>query len=104
MRRWAQVDHLPHVATTLLRWQDSQKGVLLYVINSIEQHEQRECLLLYLLLLRDCTPEADASSGDLLEDATLAPPPPPQPAGTSADELQARIARSSESLFAPLLS
>ena len=36
------------IKTTLYhRSQDSQKGVLLYAINSIEQHEHRECLLLH---------------------------------------------------------
>ena len=40
------------IQTTLYhRSQDSKKGVLLYVVNSIETHELRECLLLYALLL-----------------------------------------------------
>lgn len=38
-------------STLYHRSQDSQKGVLLYALNSIEQHEHREALLLYLLLL-----------------------------------------------------
>lgn len=40
------------IRTTLYhRSQDSQGGVLLSVFNSLEQHEHRECLLHYLLLL-----------------------------------------------------
>ena len=38
-------------STLYHRSQDSQKGVLLYVLNSIEQHEHRESLLLYSLML-----------------------------------------------------
>jgi len=46
----AQMDDF--VRTTLYHSsQDSQKGVLLYTINSIEQHEHRESLLMLLMLL-----------------------------------------------------
>ena len=58
------------IQTTLYhRSQDSKKGVLLYVVNSIETHELRECLLLYALLLR--TPPTPPRRRP--------PPPPPRP-------------------------
>jgi len=52
--RKAQMDDF--IRSTLYhRSQDSQTGVLLYVVNSIEQHEHRESLLLYMLLLHQAS-------------------------------------------------
>ena len=50
------------IQTTLYhRSQDSKKGVLLYVVNSIETHELRECLLSYALLLHHAAHPAETA-------------------------------------------
>ena len=59
------------IRTTLYhRSQDSQRGVLLSVLNSIAQHELREALAFYLLMRA--------------EGAAAAPPPPPPPVAATA--------------------
>ena len=53
---WASVVHARHVMNEFIRTtlyhrsQDSQRGVLLTVLNSIGQHELREALAIYLLM------------------------------------------------------
>ena len=77
------------IQTTLYhRSQDSKKGVLLYVVNSIETHELRECLLLYALLLHHAAHPAEKApaaaaarppTGRRRTRRTRPPPPPPPP-------------------------
>mmetsp|Transcript_4707 Transcript_4707/g.14390 ORF Transcript_4707/g.14390 Transcript_4707/m.14390 type:complete len:653 (-) Transcript_4707:210-2168(-) len=71
------------IRTTLYhRSQDSQKGVLLHVLNSIEEHEHREALLVYLLMLAQSGPD-----GSVVGSSAGGDSPPPLPMSAAEAEV-----------------
>ena len=78
---WASVNNAKHtmnefIRTTLYhRSQDSQRGVLLSVLNSIAQHELREALTIYLLMRAHGLRRVASASADMSPraDGTIAP-------------------------------
>ena len=73
------------IQTTLYhRSQDSKKGVLLYVVNSIETHELRECLLLYALLLHHAAHPAEKAPAAAAAAANGKAPHTPHSAAAAA--------------------